>query len=70
MRMNHQPLAQSVKELENVKIFVIVKQESHLNVVVVGGTTLISMTGMDTMTNVNLNSLILGLYGAETGSLL
>ena len=37
--MNHQPLAQSVKELENVKTFAIVRQESLLNAVVVGGTT-------------------------------
>ena len=56
MRMNHQPLAQSVKELENVKIFVIAKQENLLNAVVVGGTTLIPMIGMNTMTNVNLNT--------------
>lgn len=56
MRVNHQPLAQSVKGLENVKVFVIVKQENLLNVVVVGGTTLIPMIGMNTMTNVNLNS--------------
>lgn len=45
--MNHQPLAQSVKELKNVKTFVIVKQESLLSaVVVVVGMTLISMIGM------------------------
>ena len=60
MRMSHQLLAQFVKELENVKTFVIVKPENLLNVVVVGGTTLISMigmgVGMSTMTDVNLNS--------------
>ena len=45
-RMNHQPLAQFVKELENVKTVAIVKQESRLNADVVGGATLISMIGM------------------------
>ena len=56
----HQLLAQFVRELENVKTFVIVKPENLLNVVVVGGTTLIPVigmgVGMSTMTNVNLNS--------------
>ena len=58
--MNHQPLAQSVKELENVKTFAIAQPENLLNVVVVGVTMLISMigmgVGMSTMTNINLNS--------------
>ena len=56
MRMNHQLLAQFVKELENVKTFVIVQPESLLNAVVVGGATLTPMIGMGVTTNVNLNS--------------
>ena len=60
MRMNHQLLAQFVKELENVKMFVIVQPENLLNAVVVGGAKLTSMigmgAGMSTMANINLNS--------------
>ena len=44
--MNHQPFAQFVKDLENVKILVIVQPESLLNAVVVGGATLTSVIGM------------------------
>ena len=58
MRMNQQPLVQFVKELENVKTFVIVQPENLLNAVVVGGATLTPMIGMgmSTITSVNLNS--------------
>ena len=56
MRMNHQPPAQSVKELENVKTFVIVQPENLSSAVVAGGATLISMIGTSMMTNINLNS--------------
>lgn len=54
--MNHQPLVQFVKELENVETVAIVRQENLLNAVVAGGTTLIPMIGMSVTTNDNLNS--------------